>query len=609
MSLSLPRTYADRYEIARPIGEGAFSQTFVARDIVLQREVALKVLRREHQANDEFSARFDREAQAAARVSHPNVVPVFDFGREQQLPFIVMQFIDGRTLREFDRDEGPLTTEEVVSIGRQVLDGLAAIHDQGIVHRDVKPQNVLLDKRMVARLTDFGVAHLKNDVTLTETGTTIGTAAYMAPEQATGQTVGPEADIYSTGVMLYELLTGRLPFRGDNPVQVLYRHVSDLPTRPRELNQSIPIELEAVILRALAKIPSERFPDARSMRDALSGKTTVATPISRAETVRPEPQRFTQPTTPASPSSLTRRTKTPPPAPKRVKRRKRRPRMLPVMLAIALLTAAAIFFVMNGLDGSGGDGNDQSSSPAATQPTEPEVAAPVSAIGSPTATSTATATSEPAGEPSVAPTNTPEPTLEPTAQPTPTVPAPTATPEPPPAPTPTSPSAGGGAPAVEFNTPIPAAAIPPAWGQDEGVTFTRDDFVEGGAYRRTDGVLYGRPAAHLYSQETENPSTTVEFNLQGSPDDPDSYLGIVIVGMDDELPGKVPVRITLNGELVWEGDSPFQNEGWTRVGWNVGNLEWLRPGNNRLTFEVLAESGEFGLPPWILLNEAAVYWD
>ncbi len=181
MSLSIPRIYAGRYEIARPLGDGAFSRTFVARDTVLQRDVALKVLRREHQSNSEFTARFDREAQAAAQVSHPNVVPIFDFGREQQLPFIVMQYIDGRTLREFDREEGPLTTEEVISIGRQVLDGLAAIHDQSIIHRDVKPQNVLLDKRMVARLSDFGVAFLANDITLTETGTTIGTAAYMAP--------------------------------------------------------------------------------------------------------------------------------------------------------------------------------------------------------------------------------------------------------------------------------------------------------------------------------------------------------------------------------------------------------------------------------------------
>ncbi len=598
MSLSIPTTYAGRYEIMRPIGEGAFSQTFLARDTTLQRDVALKVLRREHQSNNEFAARFDREAQAAARVSHPNVVPVFDFGREQQLPFIVMQYIDGQTLRAFARDEGPLTTEEVVNIGRQVLDGLAAIHDQGIIHRDVKPQNVLLDRRMVARLTDFGVAHLNNDVTLTETGTTIGTAAYMAPEQATGQSIGPEADLYATGVMLYELLTGRLPFRGDNPVQVLYRHVSDLPPRPRDLNPRIPIELEAVVLRALAKIPSERFRSAREMRDALSGKTAVAAPTGSSETVRPQPRQFSPPPAASAvtpPAAPTRKTPTARP----LRKRRRRTWLLPVTLAIAALVVATVAFALSGLDLGGRSGDADDGIPAAAEATPTSAVAPVAAGGAETATEAvaAAATAEP--------TTTSEAPPEPTEEP---LPGPTAT-QPPTDPTATAPPAGGGAPSVDFNTPIPVAAIPAVWQQGATATFTRDDFVAGGAYRRTDGELYGRPAAHLYSQETEYPQTTVAFTVGGQPELPDSYIGIVIIGMDDELPGKVPCRLSLNGVVIWEGPAPFGDETWTEVGWRVGNLELLQPGNNRLTFEVLSESGDFGLPPWLLLNQAAVYWD
>ena len=577
MSLSIPTVYADRYEIVRPLGEGAFSRTFVARDNVLQRDIALKVLRREHQSNDEFSARFDREAQAAARVSHPNVVPVFDSGREQGLPFIVMQYIDGRTLRQFDRDEGPLTIEEVISIGRQVLDGLAAIHDQGIVHRDIKPQNVLLDQRMVARLTDFGVAFLANDVTLTESGMTIGTAAYMAPEQATGRAVGPTADIYSVGVMLYELLTQRLPFRGDNPVQVLYRHVSDLPPRPRELNPRIPVELESVLLRALAKIPSERFPDARAMRESLGSKPSIVAPLPVLETVRAVPDSFPEPKTPARPAAPTRRT----PTPVRKRRSRRRwPWILSVVAAIALLTAVIVTFAMSGLDGGGSD------DPGVAQATPTNMEVPGGVPPGPTSTETP--------QPAAAGTTPP-----PTAQPTATGPAAAAT-------STATQSNPGGSPGVEFNSPFLISVLPAAWNQGSRISFSRDDFVAGGAYRRDDGVLYDRPAAHLYSQQTEYPGTSIVFTSNEAPGE---YIGVVIRGMDDEFSAHVPCRMLLNGNLIWEGEAPFGNEEWTLVGWRIGNLTWLQKGDNILTFEVLAPDGDFGRPPWILLNEATVYWD
>jgi len=150
------------------------------------------------------------------------------------------------------------------------------------------------------------------------------------------------------------------------------------------------------------------------------------------------------------------------------------------------------------------------------------------------------------------------------------------------------------------------SALPPTWAQGASITFGRDDFVGGGAYRRDDGVLYGRPAAHFYSQETEYARATVQFTV---PEAPAEHIGVVLRGMDDELPGAVPCRIQLNGNVVWQGPSPFANEEWTLVGWEIGNLTWLQAGVNTLTFEVLSEAGDFGLPPWILLTEAAVYWD
>jgi eukaryotic-like serine/threonine-protein kinase len=281
---ALPREVAGRYTVRSPIGEGAYSVTYRAIDNALQRDVAIKVLREQYAAHEGFDSRFEREARSAARISHPNVISVYDYGRQGHLPYIIMQFVDGPNLKEYVREEGPLTVEESINFARQILDGLSAIHDEGIIHRDVKPQNVLIDDGMQAKITDFGVAFVTVDPGLTETGMAVGTAAYMAPEQASGEAVGPQADLYAVGVILYELLTGRLPFPGDNPVQVMYRHVNEMPAPPRSINRSVPLGVEAVVLKALAKDALDRFPDARTMRDALvhpgsSIARTVTTPV------------------------------------------------------------------------------------------------------------------------------------------------------------------------------------------------------------------------------------------------------------------------------------------------------------------------------------------
>ncbi|MGH9173562.1 MAG: protein kinase domain-containing protein, partial [Vicinamibacterales bacterium] len=270
LALSHPHTLAGRYEIREAIGEGNFSVTYRATDRVLGRDVAVKVLREQYVQHAGFASRFENEARAAALISHPNVIQVFDYGREDDATYIVMQFVPGATLKDYIRENAPLRIGESVDFTRQILEGLAAIHDAGIIHRDIKPQNVLMADHGQLKLTDFGIARLGTAATgLTESGTALGTAAYMAPEQASGQEIGHGADLYAVGVVLYEMLTGQLPFPGDNPVQVMYRHVNEMPPPPRSLNPDIPVTIEAFVMRALAKEPPDRYPSARAMRDAL----------------------------------------------------------------------------------------------------------------------------------------------------------------------------------------------------------------------------------------------------------------------------------------------------------------------------------------------------
>jgi serine/threonine-protein kinase len=228
-----------RYRLTARIGEGSFAETYLATDSSLGRQVAVKVLREHYARDPRFVARFEQEARAAAAVSHTNVVDIFDYGRDGDTLFITMEWVDGTDLKQLIRDKAPLPVAEAVRLIRGILRGLGAIHRAGIVHRDVKPQNVLISKDGEPKLSDFGIARGSADTGLTDTGMAVGTAAYMAPEQAIGRNVGPAADIYSAGVILFELLTGQLPFPGDNPVQVMYRHVNDIAPRPRDLNPSI----------------------------------------------------------------------------------------------------------------------------------------------------------------------------------------------------------------------------------------------------------------------------------------------------------------------------------------------------------------------------------
>jgi beta-lactam-binding protein with PASTA domain/tRNA A-37 threonylcarbamoyl transferase component Bud32 len=262
-----PRVFSERYELNHLIARGGMAEVYRAHDRLLDRPVALKVLFPELSIDRSFVERFRREAQAAANLSHHNIVPVFDWGEDTGTYFIVMEFIDGRPLSSILKSAGPLSAERTADIGSHVAAALGYAHKHGVVHRDVKPGNVLITDDGHVKVTDFGIARAMNtEESLTQTGAVMGTATYFSPEQAEGLGVDARSDIYSLGVVLFEMVTGRPPFLGDSPVAVASKHVRDNPPAPRELNPQIPPTFEAIILKAMAKDPAHRYATAEELR-------------------------------------------------------------------------------------------------------------------------------------------------------------------------------------------------------------------------------------------------------------------------------------------------------------------------------------------------------
>jgi len=285
------RVLSGRYRIDELVGRGGMATVYRGQDLTLGRTVAIKILKRELAADNAFRTRFRLEAQAASRMSHPAIVRVYDAGEDVEtdpdgsqhpLPFIVMELVHGKLLKDII-SAGPVTVPDAVRYVDGILEALEYSHRAGVVHRDIKPGNVMVTDQGQVKVMDFGIARAVSDSssTVAETTAIIGTASYFSPEQAKGEPVDARADLYSAGVVLYELLTGRTPFRGDTPVAVAYQHVSEAPVPPSELVGTVPRSLDAAVLRALAKDPFQRFPDAASFRETLDATVDGKAPSKR----------------------------------------------------------------------------------------------------------------------------------------------------------------------------------------------------------------------------------------------------------------------------------------------------------------------------------------
>jgi beta-lactam-binding protein with PASTA domain/tRNA A-37 threonylcarbamoyl transferase component Bud32 len=258
-----------RYRLERRIGTGGMADVYLAEDETLHRQVAIKILADRYTQDEGFVERFRREATAAAGLNHPNIVSIYDRGESDGTYYIAMEYIDGPTLKEEITSRAPLPEAEAVGYAQQVLQALEFAHRRGVIHRDIKPHNMMLTEDGLLKVTDFGIARAANQVEMTEVGSIVGTAQYLSPEQARGQTVGPQSDIYSLGVVLYEMLTGEVPFTGSSAVEIAMKQVNERPVPPSQKNRLISPAVEAIVMRALAKDPAMRFRSAREMADEL----------------------------------------------------------------------------------------------------------------------------------------------------------------------------------------------------------------------------------------------------------------------------------------------------------------------------------------------------
>jgi serine/threonine-protein kinase len=284
---------SDRYELEELVGSGGMSSVYRAHDRLLDRKVALKILHEQYTADDDYVERFRREARAVATLSHPNIVTVIDRGEHESKQFIVFEYVDGENLKRLIERRGPAPVTTALELAMQVARGLSFAHQQGLVHRDVKPQNVLLNGDGQAKVTDFGIARsLDVKHGMTQTGTVLGTSDYIAPEQAQGQRVDEHTDVYSLGVVLYELLTNEVPFPGENFVAVAMRHINEPPPPIRDKRPDVSPRLEAAVHRAMAKQPGDRFQTMAEFCQELEANlaeaqgTVVAAPLPRARRAR-----------------------------------------------------------------------------------------------------------------------------------------------------------------------------------------------------------------------------------------------------------------------------------------------------------------------------------
>ncbi|SDM63748.1 serine/threonine protein kinase [Fictibacillus solisalsi] len=340
-----------RYKLLEVIGDGGMAIVYRAKDLILDRDVAVKILRSEFSDDEEFIKRFKREAEAATSLDHPHIVSIFDVGEENNVYFIVMEYVKGKTLKQYIREKGRLSVEESIQIIKQIASGMVAAHEHGIIHRDIKPHNILIDENGVAKVTDFGIALAITSATITHTNSVLGSVHYFSPEQARGGVANAKSDIYSLGVVLFEMLTGRVPFTGESPVSVALKHLQEDVPEPRKINPEIPQSVENIILKALTKNPIYRYDSALEMMDDLD---TALSPHRLNEERWSDFDESADATRIMAPVSMTKEPEAKEPEsnpdhPPEPKKKKKKWRMILLILILLLAVAGVAAFVMPGM--------------------------------------------------------------------------------------------------------------------------------------------------------------------------------------------------------------------------------------------------------------------
>ncbi|MEO8288564.1 MAG: protein kinase [Chloroflexota bacterium] len=671
-TLDTRRVLGGRYVVLDKIGEGGAAEVYRARDQRLDRIVAVKILRPQFSYDEASRKRFLIEARAAAGLNHPNIVDIYDFGEAPDgSMFIAMQYVEGRNLKDVLHRKGRLSAGEVVAIIPQVCHALTVAHANDLVHRDVKPQNIMIDDKGNVRLTDFGIVKALSGPELTQTGMTFGTAAYLSPEQATGDPIGPASDIYALGCVMYEMLSGAPPFTGDNPAVVAYKQVWEQPRPLHDRTPEVLPSLEAIVMRCLNKDPNRRYPSTESLAADLANLGTAFNQPTQAVVLNAMSSPAMQPDSAPillQPGAETSRPIPMPAAPEhnavppvRVQttgisnQATRRVYPDPPMVASAGGTgggggsaASRMQVVGAGVSGRGRASNawlpltlvvvalglsicgfaawQQNVfgifSGSAT-PTPPSVVA-ATATGTSstgtgaeaTATIFLTATSTPTAEASPTETATETPTESPTDTPEPTIEVPpTATVEPAPLPTDTPAPGVEPAPTVDSEPPtvepLPLPPDPtPQPGQFNSVTFDAYDFH--GGYTNAAGY-HGRTAQWVYGLGTAYSSMSVGFTVDEKPNGPGT---LNIVGIDSEDEAKTPVRISVNNSVIYEGPNPLPNDNtsgsagpgnWGTVTFRL-NPKILKQGENTITITNLDPSDKVNYPLFVMIDSVTITW-